>query len=335
MTSTFPGTRARMAHVALALLAFGTSALAQAQRSPPPPPSPDAPMPPARWPARWTFRSDQRGVSRIDTLVPFSDRGSVELGLISGSIKVTAWNRKQVRVLASATDGTVLDFDASNSHVDLGVHSRSSRRMGSATYDVTVPEGTRLTLNSVSGGISATGVHGGIDVSAVSGSIEIHDAAQNVAIESVSGNVTAVSVAGDVKVEAVSGAITISNVAGTVSAENVSGSIALTNARGTRVRANSVSGAVAFAGALNPAGQYDFQTHSGSIVLQLPTGTNAAVSVETYSGSVNNAYPGAVRRPENDPDDARTSFRYTIGRGDTRVSIETFSGRVQISQGNR
>lgn len=322
-------------------LTIGGGAPADAQTSPPTPPEssrpPRSPRPPrssSRW-FRWEGREAGRGVATIDTLVPFSTNGSVELGLISGSIKVSAWNRDQVRVVANATGNALLDFDATGSHVDLGVHYDRSDEGGSATYEVTVPAGTRVTMNAISGSISAAGVRGGIDANSVSGSVDVRDAAANVAVESVSGNVTAVGVAGDVKVEAVSGQIEVSNVSGTVSAGDVSGSIDLSNVRGTRVRANSVSGAVTYVGALNPAGRYQFETHSGRTVLNLASGASAAITVNTYSGSVGMDYPGAVRRPEGDPDDERTSYRYTIGRGDARVSIDTFSGRVQISQGKR
>ncbi|MGI8547536.1 MAG: DUF4097 family beta strand repeat-containing protein [Gemmatimonadaceae bacterium] len=306
-------------------LALGGATAAEAQSRPPTPP---------RTPSRW-FQGSRGGAARIDTLVPFSANGSVELGLISGSIKVTAWNRNEARVVASATDGGALDFDATGSHIDLSVHHNWSDRHGSATYEVTVPMGARITVSAVSGTISATGVHGGIDASSVSGSVSVRDAGANVAIENVSGDITAIGIAGDVKVEAVSGNVRVSNVTGTVSAENVSGNIDVSNVRGTRVRANSVSGNVDFAGAMNPAGRYDFETHSGRTVLQLGGGTAATITVNTHSGSVTNEYPGAVSRSESDTDDGQTSYRYTIGRGDARVSIETFSGRVQISQEDR
>ncbi len=313
-----------LASMAVAL-AVGGAAGAEAQSRPPTPPRP---------PSRWS-QSNGGGVARIDTLVPFSANGSVELGLISGSIRVSSWNRNEVRVVASATDGATLDFDANRSHIDLGLHRNWSDRGGSATYDVTLPVGARVTMSAISGTINATGVHGGIDASSISGPVDVRDAGANVSIESVSGGVTAMGVAGDVKVETVSGAIQVSNVTGTVSAETVSGSTDLSNARGTRVRANSVSGGITFTGALNPAGRYEFETHSGRALLRLASGASAVITVDTYSGSVTNEYPGAVRRPESDADDERTHYRYTIGRGDARISVETFSGRVQISQGNR
>lgn len=324
MTNKF---RSVLASAAVAL-AVGGAAHAEAQSRPP------TPTPP-RTPSRWFRANGGGGVSRIDTLVPFSANGSVELGLIAGSIKVSSWNRNEVRVAASATDGTTLDFDATGSHIDLGVHHNWSNRGGSATYDVTVPAGARVTLSAVSGAITATGVHGGIDASGVSASVNVRDAGGNVAIESVSGNVTTMDVAGDVKAETVSGSIQVSNTSGTVSAENVSGTIDLSNARGTRVRANSVSGSITFTSALNPAGRYEFGTHSGRTVLRLASGASATITVDTHSGSVANDYPGAVRRRDSEDDDGQTSYTYVIGSGDARVTIETFSGRVQISQGNR
>lgn len=329
MTSRF---RSVLACMAIALT-IGAVAPADADAQTRPPTPPRAPRPPR--PSHGWFDSDEGRVARIDTTLAFSANGSVDLSLMSGSIRVSAWNRDQVRVVATATNGATLDFDASGSHVDLGIHNSRSDEGGSANYDVTVPAGARLTLSAISGSITAAGVRGGIDANSVSGPVDVRDAAASVAIESVSGSVIASGVAGDVKVETVSGAIEVANVSGTVSAGDVSGSIDLSNTRGTRVRANSVSGAITYAGALNPAGRYELETHSGRTILRLASGASAVITVNTYSGSVSNDYPGVVRRPESDADDERTSYKYTIGRGDARVSIETFSGRVQISQGNR
>lgn len=324
-----------------ALIASGAITLslagpAQAQRgNPPAPPRPvAAPRPPAppEPPADEWF--DSRGVTRIDTVVAFDRDGSVELGLGGGSIKVSSWDRAQVRVVATASNGAGLDFDAGESHLDLSVHGNMMDRMGTATFDVTVPTGARLSLNSISGSITSVGVRGATDASTVSGAIDIRNAGR-VTTEGVSGATTITGAKGDVRVETVSGPIIISDVDGTASVENVSGRIELSNIRGGRVRANTVSGSLTFTGALNPSGRYEFETHSGRASLVLAPGASAAVSVETLSGSVSNEYPGAVRRPEEDPEEARTNYNYVIGRGDARVSIETFSGRVQISQGNR
>lgn len=311
-----------------------SASTAYAQEVPTPPKPPRAPRP------RPSMGSEDQGFTRIDTTLAFSPTGSVELDLVSGDMKVSTWDRNEVRVVATATGDARIQFDASRSHLDMeqSWHDRWSRdnsgERGTVSYQVTVPAGVRATLGSVAGTINAAGIKGGAEISTVSGAVDVRDIGGEASIEAVSGRVTLANVQGDAHVESVSGAVNVTNVSGSLSAESVSGPIILTDVRGARVRANTVSGALDFTGAINPAGHYDFETHSGRATLRLASNANAAVSVNTFSGSVANDYPGAVRRQRSDDDDGQT-YEYTIGHGDARVRVETFSGRVIITQGNR
>jgi hypothetical protein len=326
----------------VAALMFGVGT-AGAQVTPPRPPAPpdpvNAPRPPRapRAPRAWFGSSDQ-GVARIDTVVPFSPNGSIALSLVAGSIKLSTWDRNQVRVVASTSGEPSLQFDASNSHVTLEQVSPGRRgnrdRMGSATYDVTVPTGSTAALSAVSGSIDASGVRGPLEVNTVSGSVDVRDIGSSLTVEGVSGRITVTDVGKDARIENVSGRISVTGVGGSLTTETVSGSTKISGARGGRIHATSVSGDVDFTGAVNGSGLYEFETHSGRAELRLASNSSAAVSVETFSGSVSNDYSGAVRRRNSDSGDDQTNFDYMIGRGDGRVRVQTFSGSVHISQGN-
>jgi len=288
--------------------------------------------------AQDTDDGDQ-GVTKIDTTLAFSPSGSIDLELISGAMTVTTWDRNEIRVVATATGDARIEFDASRSHLDMEQSRRGrwgSRNGGdgAVTYQVTVPAGVRGTLGSVAGSIDVAGVRGGLEVSTVSGPVTVRDVGESVSVEAVSGRVNVANVQGEAHVESVSSGITISNVSGSLSAESVSGSLTISGVRGPRVRANSVSGRLDFTGAINPAGHYDFESHSGRVTLRLASNANASVSVNTFSGSVSSDYPGAVRRSGSEDEDGRT-YEYTLGRGDARVRVETFSGTVLITQGNQ
>lgn len=281
---------------------------------------------------------DTGGVTRIDTTIAFSPSGSIDLELVAGSMTVTTWARNEVRVVANATGDAHIEFDATRSHLDLEQSRRgrwgSRDGGGSVTYQVTVPAGVRGTLGAVSGSIDVAGVRGGLEVSNVSGAVAVRDVGESVSVEAVSGRIDLTNVQGDAHVESVSGGIGISNVSGSLSAESVSGAITMAGVRGARVRANTVSGRLDFAGGIDPSGHYDFESHSGRVTLRLASNASATVSVDTFSGSVSSDYPGAVRRSGGDDDEGRT-YEYTLGRGDARVRVETFSGTVLITQGNQ
>src|ERR1700731_558400 len=99
------------------------------------------------------------GRTQIDTTVRLDRGGAVDLSLISGKIRVTGWDRPDVKISASIESGR-LRFDANSSRVSLSAEDsdneghRSRNRhsnVGDAQYEVSVPRGSRLILEAVSG----------------------------------------------------------------------------------------------------------------------------------------------------------------------------------------
>lgn len=330
--------------VVIAALAIGAAPAMAQVPTPPTPPSPPAapraprPPRPPRPPSTW-FGSDH-GVAKIDTVLPFASNGTIDLSLVSGTMKVSTWDRNQVRVVASTTGEPSLQLDVSSSHLTLEQTRSGSRRggrddIGTATYDVTVPAGARATLAAVSGSINASGLRGAVDASNVSGSMDLRDLGSSANVEGVSGRITIANVASDAHVENVSGRVSISGVGGSVSAETVSGGISIAGVKGDRIHVTTVSGDVDFTGSVTSSGRYDFETHSGDANLKLAGNTQATLSVETFSGSVSNEFPGAVRRRNSDPDDDSTNYDFVVNGGGGRMRVETFSGSVHISRVNQ
>lgn len=266
-----------------------------------------------------------RYTTRIDTVVPFSRQGRVDLSLMSGRITVTGWDRQEVKIVAYSSQGR-LHLSASQSRVSLEVE----RRGGDVSYDVTVPRGTKLTLEAISGSISATGVGGEIEAQSVSGAVRISDASREVDAESVSGSVTVANVTGNVTAQSTSGSVGVRNVTGNIEAETVSGGILLDGIHSSSVRTETVSGAVSYTGSIDPGGKYSFVTHSGVLRLNLPASLGAVFSVETYSGDIDSDFPVTMQ-----PGQGRNShdrFEFTIGDGKARVSAENFSGKIIINR---
>ena len=102
-------------------------------------------------------------------------------------------------------------------------------------------------------------------------------------------------------------------------------------------RFETVSGDVAYAGTVDPAGRYDFHSHSGTVHLELPAGTNAALSMETFSGEIDRQFPLTLRPEAATSDRGRRPRRmeFTLGTGGPRINVETFSGDVVIERTGR
>jgi DUF4097 and DUF4098 domain-containing protein YvlB len=267
----------------------------------------------------------ERYPSKIDTVVQFERQGSVDLSLLAGHIRVTTWDRPQVKVVASSDQGR-LRFSASETRVSL----EAERSSDETRYDITVPRGTKIAAEAVSGDISVSGTGGEVEAQSVSGSVEISDAAKEVTAESVSGAVGVSNVTGNLSAQSTSGAVTIHNATGDVETETVSGRILLDGIHSGSVRTETVSGAVTYTGSIDAGGRYSFVTHSGTLRLNLPANVGAVFSVETYSGDIDSDFPVTMQ-----PGQGRNShdrFEFTIGNGKARVSAENFSGKIIINR---
>jgi hypothetical protein len=278
---------------------------------------------------------DDRGRSRIDTTVGLDRGGAVDLSLISGKIRVTGWDRPDVRISASIDRG-LLRLDANSSRVSLGVDQSGDRRsrhrdIGDARYEVSVPRGSRLILEAVSGDVFANGSQGEIEATSVSGDVDIAGGVGEVSIESVSGSVHAAQVNGNLRAECVSGDVRAESVSGNVQATSVSGNIRLIGMQSKDVRTETVSGDIVYSGTIEPGGRYGFEAHSGTIRLNIPKGAGAHFSVETFSGDITTDFPVTVP-PMSSRREGRMEF--TIGDGRARVTAQTFSGRIVVNSGS-
>ena len=269
--------------------------------------------------------------AKLDTTVHLDIRGTVDLSLVSGRITVRGWDQPDVKILASTENG-VLRFDAGPTRLALRVDQQGERGRprGDASYDVSVPRGTRLRLQAVSGNITASGSQGEISATTVGGAIDVSGGRRQVALESVSGSVRASQLSGELRVQSVSGNVRAENVSGRLEAVTISGTIRLTALRANDVRAETASGDIAFAGRVVTGGIYDFESHSGTIRLTVPGSSGAQFRLEAFSGTVQTDFAADAGPTERDRKGGRVEF--TIGDGRARVTARTFNGRIVVKK---
>src|SRR5215210_1333808 len=276
--------------------------------------------------------------AQIDTTVRLERGGSVDLSLISGRIRVTGWDRQDVKISASIDRGT-LRFNATPSRVSLTVdHDNEGRNrrhndVGDARYEVSVPRGTRLILEGVSGDVTASGSQGEIEASSVSGDVDVSDGVRDVTAESVSGSVHASQINGDLTAQSVSGDVRVETVSGAVEGSTVSGNIRLVGVQSKDVRSETVSGNIVYSGSIDSGGRYDFESHSGTVRLNIPRGAGATFNVETFSGEISADFPVTVP-PSGGRGRRNGRMEFTIGDGKARITAQTFSGSIVINSGS-
>jgi DUF4097 and DUF4098 domain-containing protein YvlB len=265
--------------------------------------------------------------ARIDTTVRLNLGGTVDLSLLSGKITVRGWERPDVKVVASTENG-VLRFDATANRVRLRVEraQEGGRSRGDATYDVSIPRGTRLRLQAGSGNVTVSGSQGEVSATTVGGAIDVSTARRQVALESVSGPIRASQVSGDLRAQNVSGSIRAENVSGRLEAWTVNGAIRLIGGRSNDIRAETVGGDIVYAGPVARGGTYDLESHSGAIRVTIPPG--ARFRLETVSGTVQTDFPNGTAAAAGGRKGGRVEF--TTGDGRAQVTARTFSGRILI-----
>jgi DUF4097 and DUF4098 domain-containing protein YvlB len=275
--------------------------------------------------AQQNRRDDSAYESRIDSTFAFDKRGTVVLSVGTGEIIVTAWNRDQVRVRARSERSTVR-MDASPARVSLDI-ARS--RGGDTRFEVTVPVGVRVSARATSGDITITGTKGSVDANTQNGDINVEDVAERVDLRSMNGDILARTIGGNIEINTLSGEVMLTDVSGEVDATSVSGDLDLRNVVAKFVRARTTSGDVTYDGAVDPAGRYELGSHSGSVYLTIPQNTGALLTVATYSGAIESDFLITLKPGEHGIG-ASKRFTFEIGKGDSRISAESFSGDITI-----
>ena len=281
----------------------------------------------------------------------------VETG--SGSIQIRRGATSQVRVVghiraqrgfwnSSGAEERVRDIEAAppveqaGNTIEVGQFQR--REMGrnvSISYELLVPDDTRVRARTGSGSHDIDALRGpvvaetgsgrirvgeiarGVSASTGSGSIEVLGAGEGVDASTGSGSVTARQIVGHAKMRSGSGRIDVGfSGAGDGDFNTGSGSITVTGARG-RLRAHAGSGTIAVEGA--PASDWSIDTGSGGITVRLPPNAAFDVDAQTGSGSITTSHPiesvGSI------------SKRHIQGRvrgGGPRLELSASSGSIRL-----
>lgn len=267
---------------------------------------------------------------RIDTTLAIERGGLVQLGVISGEIRVSGSSRQDVKLVATIERGR-FDFSATRGRIAL--QSRSLRSEQSSAYvEVQVPVGTRVTATTVSGLVELRATLGEIVARSVSGRVNVQGGRERVDIQTVSGSLDVGDIQGQMSIEAVSASIDIEGAVGDLTAETVSGSIRLRRSRLSGLRAETVSGTISYEGSLASTGTYRMNTHSGSVTLTLPADVGATLELETFSGRIASDFPLTLQPGQATGRGKRMEF--TLGNGGARVTAGAFSGNINIRRGS-
>lgn len=303
----------------------------------------------------------------IDQSVPSAATGEVAIYNTAGSVRVTGWDRAEVRVTGTLGEDadrlSVTGGDRTEIRVIDG--PRRGNRRGTV-LEVRVPAGKTVRVQTTSADVRVTEVVGVVAARSTSGNLEVSGSPrevtagstsgdvtfaggsssrvrasstsgnvvvrgtvrESVAVESVSGDVDVSAATPEVRAEAVSGNVTLRGVSGRVSAATVSGNTEISGSRVQYGAFETVSGNFVFAGDLQRGVGFNIQSHSGDVELRLPADVGADFEVSTFSGAILNDFGPDGRRPEGRG--PGRELRFTAGGGGGTVAIRSFSGNVKL-----
>ena len=279
------------------------------------------------------------GSTPIDETRELAPDARVSLDNLKGTIRVTVWDRSEIRLsgrLGEGTEGLEIRGDARDLDVRIKYPEQSgwfggwgSTRAGDSDLEVTLPAGVKLEVESVSAEIDVRGIAGpSLSIENVSGDVHVETAATEVSIENVSGDQEVQANSREARLETVSGEIRLrGSISDRASLEAVSGSLTFESDAPLRsVTAGVVSGDVTLETRLAPGGRISAESLSGDVELVLPADSSARLEASSFTGTIRSDQ-GSVEKAEHGPG---SSLSVTLGSGDGKIELETFSGDLRV-----
>ncbi len=175
---------------------------------------------------------------------------------------------------------------------------------------------TDLTVDGVEGGVTAETLQGDVTVKGGAGDVKASATTGKVLVQGARGRVDAETAAGDIR---------LVDVSGEVVGESAGGSIFFENAHARSVDVGTTGGHIRFEGVLDPKGTYYFGSYGGSVILVLPEGTAASMSLASVHSTAMTNLGGELQRfPSGD------RHQVNVNGGGAVVEIETFGGRIAV-----
>ena len=264
-------------------------------------------------------------VQQTDTVITVRPGVRVELENFGGETVVRTWDRNAVRIVADHSSRDRIEIHGS----ETAVHIEGQSRFGpprSVDYQLTVPVKSELNISGVYNDVNIDGVKGGITVETVQGDVDVKGGEGFVSLRSVEGHVSLSGARGRVQLNSVNEEVTASDVVGDLSVETVNGDVILEKVESANVDANTVNGEIWYDGTIKDGGHYTLTTHNGDITVTVAEGSNVTVSVATFSGDFESAFP--VRLTET----RRKRFNFALGSGSARLDLESFQGTIRLER---
>jgi hypothetical protein len=263
---------------------------------------------------------------RIDRRMAINGTASIRINDLVGMVRLVGWDKDSLAVTGELPPRAgQLYFGGSRDAAKLGLEGTdTSSVVSSATLEVRVPRKARVSVRGATVSLDAEGIEGDLDFITTAGRLHLEGAPRTVTAETLDGNVEVVGPAASVRIRTAGGTVVLRGIRGDLTVTTVSGAILIGGARIARARLETVSGEIAWKGAIERGGILDAQTHSGNIELRLPPALGADLELSAPAGNIASEFklPGK-------PGPSGT-LRTSIGDGGAAITARTFRGRISL-----
>ncbi len=270
-----------------------------------------------------------------------SPTARISVSNVAGTVTVTGWDRNEVQVGGELGDGTKpLAITGSNGDLSIKIESEGGSgwlnwshdsKMSPSRLELHVPKGASLDVDVVSAPLVVDGLDGGsIEINSVSGRARINARTPSLKVDTVSGNIELSGRAETASLQTVSGDILAPTLGSEVKLETISGHIQADGGPWKKLTLSTVSGDVQLTGDIAADGNLGIDSMSGNVQLQLPSTMSGSLHASSFSGDLRSDF-GTPEKAEHGPG---SSLDVHLGKGNGKVTIETFSGDLRIRRQN-
>lgn len=256
---------------------------------------------------------------------------------VAGSVTIHVWDKHELRLTGSLGENAKLEISGDADDLSIKVKQADedgwfgSSSMGATSLNLMVPKGVNLHLDTVSARIRADGLDGGTHkISTVSGNVQLKLVSPKTRINTVSGDVQFDGTATELDVTTVSGDVRVDKAGTKANMQTVSGDVHMQGGPFHSLAVETVSGDIAMSGSMADDVNAELHSMSGDIRLHLDGEPQLQVSAKTFSGDIHSDFDQIGGTTYN----SDSGLRITIGKGTGKLTLQSFSGDIDIRKGN-
>ncbi len=260
--------------------------------------------------------------SRFEKHFTVTGRPVVTVKNSNGRVEVKSWNKQEVMVSANQIGkNAAVDTEQAGSRVEISTRLLNDSARSAdmqVDYQILVPEETELTVRTDSGSI---------------------------VVESVHGDLTFDTIAADVNLKGVGGVVVVTTADGSIvcsmcdgryfKAETVRGSVQLMQPIMDKITVHTTAGNILFDGDFLRHGMYVLKSDTGNTEVRFGQASSFDLTARSERGSVisqANLQPDKHGRSKVSVPKYGKAIAGTIGAGNAKVELSSFSGTIKILQ---